>query len=203
MNDRAFGGRTLAVLLGTVFAVYLAQQLLTPVLAPLSRELRMTELQLGLVVTVAAAVFAAGSLFWGRVSGAWGHRRLLLTGLVLATASMTSFAVVCRLALDGGWAAPVVITAMIVTRSLLFGLGVGAVAVAALAYASAATSGERDRTRAVSLVGAAQAASLALGPAFGGLAAIGELLLPVYAAPVLLLLATVAAAALLPRPEPG
>lgn len=61
---------------------------------------------------------------------------------------------------------------MLVTRSVLFGVGVGALPVAALAAASATTTSEADRTRAVGLVGAAQGLSLVLGPAAGGALAV-------------------------------
>ncbi|OLT22867.1 hypothetical protein BJF78_33060 [Pseudonocardia sp. CNS-139] len=191
-------GRVLGVLLAAVLVAFTAQQLLTPVLAPLSRELELTEFQLGLVITVAAVVFTLGSLFWGRVVDVWGSRRVLLTGLTLGVAGLASFAVVCHLALAGGWATPATLTAMLVTRSVLFGAGIGAVPVAALAHVAAATAGERERTRAVSLVGAAQAVSLVLGPGVGGALAVAELLLPVYAAPVLLALITIGVAVLVP-----
>ena len=41
-------------LLVAVLVLFTAQQLITPILAPLSRELQLTETQLGLVVTVSA-----------------------------------------------------------------------------------------------------------------------------------------------------
>jgi MFS family permease len=197
-------GRVLGLLLVAVLVAFSGQQLLSPVLAPLSRELRMTEFQLGLVITVAAVVFALGSLVWGRLVDRWGHRRVLLTGLVLGIAGLASFAVVCRLALDGGWSTGGALTAMLVTRSVLFGIGIGALPVAALSYVAATTTGERDRTRAVSLVGAAQALSLVLGPGLGGVLAVVELLLPVYLAPVLMAAVAVAVAVGLPRaPQPA
>ncbi len=193
-------GRVLPLLLGAVLVVYTAQQLLSPVLAPLSREVGLTEFQLGLVITTAAVVFTASSLGWGRVVDRWGHRRVLLTGLVLGAAGMAAFALVCRWALADEPAPEPVLLAMLLTRSVLFGVGVGAVPVAALAYVGSTTTGEAERTRAVSLVGAAQAVSLVLGPGLGGALAVADLLMPVYLAPLLLALAAAAVAVLLPRP---
>jgi MFS transporter, DHA1 family, tetracycline resistance protein len=198
-TERSAGGRVLALVLVAVLVTYTAQQLLTPVLAPLSREVGLTEFQLGLVVTVAAVVFTLASLGWGRVADRWGHRRVLLTGLVLAAAGMAAFTAVCRWALAGGHPPEGVLLAMLLTRSVLFGIGVGAVPVAALSYVGSTTTGEQARTRAVSMVGAAQAVSLVLGPGLGGALAAADLLAPVHLAPVLLVVVAVAVAALLPR----
>lgn len=88
--------------------------------------------------------------------------------------------------------------AMIVTRSALFGFGAGAVPVAALAYVGATTEGEAERTRAVSLVGAASALAMVLGPGLGGLLAVGTLLAPLYVAPAVLGLVTAVVAVVLP-----
>jgi MFS transporter, DHA1 family, tetracycline resistance protein len=192
--------RVLLLLLGAVLAAFTGQQLLGPVLAPLSRELRLGEVQLGIVITTAAAVLTAASLFWGRVCDRWGHRRVLLTGLTLCTAGLAGFAAVAAWAIGTeNPPAAAVLTGMIIMRSLLFGFGVGAVPVAALAYVAAATVGETERTRAVSLVGAAQAFALVLGPGVGGLLAAGTLLGPLYLAPVVLALITVVVAVVLPR----
>jgi MFS transporter, DHA1 family, tetracycline resistance protein len=193
--------RILPLLLGAVLAVFTGQQLLGPVLPPLSRELGLSEVQLGFVITTAAVVFTLSSLFWGRVCDRWGQRRVLLTGLALCTAGLAGFAAVAAWAL--GSESPsqaAVLTGMIVMRSVLFGFGVGAVPVAALAYVGATTAGEAERTRAVSLVGAAQALAMVLGPGLGGLLAVGTLLGPLYLAPVVLGLITVVVAVVLPRP---
>lgn len=55
------------VLVLTVLAVFTAQQSLTPVLAPLAREVGLPDVALGIVMTVAAVLFALSSLAWGRV----------------------------------------------------------------------------------------------------------------------------------------
>jgi MFS transporter, DHA1 family, tetracycline resistance protein len=190
----------LPLLLGAVLAVFTGQQLLNPVLAPLSRELGLGEVELGLVITVAAVGFTLSSLVWGRVCDRWGHRRVLLTGLGLATAGLAAFAAVAAWALEDERPEPLVLTAMIVTRSALFGFGAGAVPVAALAYVGATTAGEGARTRAVSLVGAAQALAMVVGPGLGGLLAVGALLGPVYLAPAVLGLVTAVVAVALPPP---
>ena len=180
--------RTMAPLLVAVLVVFSAQQLLTPILAPLSRELRLTETQLGLVITVAAVALTVASPLWGRALDRLGLRTVLLTGLGLSTVGLAGFAAVSLAGLGSlgdGTTPTVTFLLMLLTRSVLFGAGIAAVPVAALAAAGTTTTTEAERTRAVGLVGAAQGVSLVLGPAAGGGLAAVSLLLPLYVAPVI------------------
>ncbi|WP_211208752.1 MFS transporter [Aeromicrobium marinum] len=177
-------GNPMAPLLVSVLVLFTAQQLLIPLLVPLSRELDLTETQLGAVLAVGALVFTVVGPVWGRLIDAWGVRATLLVGLSLSTAGLAGFAVVSAVGLDGSNTPTTTWLLLLVTRSLLFGAGVGAVPVAAIAAAGATTGDEGARTRAVGLVGAAQGASMVLGPAAGGLLAAVSLVLPLVIAPV-------------------
>lgn len=172
------------VLLVSVLAAFTAQQVLVPVLAPLSRTVGLAATDLGLVMTVAAVLFAVTSLFWGRVVDVWGHRRVLLTGLTVALAGLTGFAVVAQAALSGQLSPGATLAGMIATRSVVFGLGLGAVPVAALSLVAASTAPGAARTAGVGRLGAAQGVAIALGPAIGGALGFAGLLGPVWAAPV-------------------
>ncbi|GAA3097273.1 MFS transporter [Nonomuraea salmonea] len=183
--------KALIPLLVTILVVFSAQQLLTPVLAPLSRELHLTETQLGLVVTAAATSLTIASPLWGMALRRLGLRLVLLCGLGLATAGMTGFGVVAAVGLDGHLSSPVLFGLLLVTRSLLFGAGLAALPVSTLAVAAASTTTQAERTRATGLIGAAQGLSLVLGPAGGGALAVVSLMLPLYLAPVVCLLLTV------------
>lgn len=177
--------RATAPLLVAVLVLFTAQQLLTPLLAPLSRELALSETQLGLVIAVAAVMFTVTGPLWGRLIDTWGVRATLLLGLGLATAGLAGFAAVSVIGLDGATTPTTTWLLILATRSVLFGAGVGAVPVAAIAAAGATIGDEAERTRAVGLVGAAQGASLVLGPAAGGLLAAVSLVLPLLVAPAL------------------
>ncbi|MFI7129720.1 MFS transporter [Nonomuraea sp. NPDC050153] len=194
--------KAMTPLLVAVVVLFSAQQLLTPVLAPLSRELSLTETQLGLVITTAAAALTIASPLWGGALRVIGLRAVLLAGLGLATIGLAGFAAVAAVGLEGEMSPATTFTLMLVTRSLIFGAGIAALPVAALAVAGTATTSEADRTRATGLVGAAQGVSLVLGPAGGGALAVASLLLPLYLAPVLaaLLLLWVLVTV---RPEPA
>nr|WP_260407664.1 MFS transporter [Planomonospora venezuelensis] len=186
-------------LLVTVLVVYSAQQLLTPILAPLSRELALSETQLGIVVTVAAAALTVASPLWGHALQRFGLRAVLLSGLGLATAGLAGFAAVAAAGIGGETSPSVTFTLMLVTRSVVFGAGLAAVPVAALAVAGTVTTGEAERTRAVGFVGAVQGLSLVLGPAGGGALAVLSLMLPLYLAPALTALVTAWVLATVPQ----
>jgi DHA1 family tetracycline resistance protein-like MFS transporter len=179
--------RSVGLVLGAALLAYSAQQLLTPVLPPLSRELELTEIELGLVIALAAATLAVTGPRWGHACDRIGHRAVLTRGLLLALAGLTGFAAVCAAGLHTDLPRGVVLGSMILTRSIVFGAGLAAVPVAALAYMSAVSTSQAERTKLVGLVGAVQGGSMVLGPAAGGALAAAELLLPVYVAPVVLL----------------
>lgn len=176
---------TMAPLLVAVLVLFTAQQLLFPLLAPLSRELALSESQLGVVIAVAAVMFTVAGPVWGRLIDSWGVRATLLLGLGLATAGLAGFAAVSVIGLDDATTPTTTWLLILATRSVLFGAGVGAVPVAAIAAAGATIGDEAQRTKAIGLVGAAQGASLVLGPAAGGLLAAVSLVLPLLVAPAL------------------
>ncbi|GGJ75023.1 MFS transporter [Pilimelia anulata] len=189
-------------LLVAVLVLYSAQQLLTPMMAPLARRLALTESQLGLVVTVAAAALTLSSPLWGRALDAKGVRTVLLSGIGLATVGLAGFAAASVLALRGHAGVGATMTAFLVFRSLLFGAGIAAVPVAALAVAAATADDEATRTKWVSLVGAAQGLSLVLGPAAGGALAAVALVLPLYVAPAVAAILLAVVVATVPRHTP-
>jgi len=179
MSDR----RTMPVLLLAVLSAFTAQQVLTPVLAPLARAIGLSEVALGSIITVAAIVFAGTALAWGRAVDRFGRRAVLLTGMGLGLAGMAGFAVVAQLAVQRAIGPETAFVLMLATRSVLFGAGIGAVPVAAIAFVAATTAGRDDdgaaRTSGIGRIGAVQGLSLVLGPAIGGLLAAAGLLGPV------------------------
>lgn len=200
MSAAARPHNPLPILATAVLVVMTTQQAIVPVLAPLARELDLPEFSLGLMMTASAAMFALTSPWWGRRIDTLGHRRVLLTGLTLCLTGMIGFAILCELALRGVIAPVPAMAAMIVTRSLLFGVGMGAVPTAAMAWVAANTETTAERVAGLSRIGAVQGLAMALGPALGGALAFAGFLGPVWMAPALLVLALVASAWRLPKP---
>lgn len=183
--------RSLPILLVAVVATFTAQQMLAPVLAPLSRAAGLDDIALGAVMTTAAALFTATSLVWGRVVDRVGRRRVLLIGLTAALAGVVGFAVVSQAALAGHLSPTATMLLMMATRALLFGAGIGAVPVAAMSLVAATTEPGPARTRGLGQLGAVQGAANALGPALGGLLGFAGLLGPIWAAPAVVAIALV------------
>ncbi|MBA4607260.1 MFS transporter [Aeromicrobium sp. Marseille-Q0843] len=187
-------------LLVSALVVYSAQGMLVPVLAPVTRLVGLGEVDLGAVMTLSAAMLVVAGPWWGREVDRIGVHAVLVRGLLIATVGATGFAVMTELAAREELPRWVVLGAFALTRGVLYGLGFAAVPVAALTYLASTSQGAIERTKAMGAFGAVQGISLVVGPALGGLAAIGGLLLPVYLAPVLVG-ATLVAVWLLPVPE--
>ncbi len=193
--------RTLtATLLTAALVVYSAQGILVPVLAPVTRVVGLREIDLGAVMTLSAAMLVVTGAWWGREVDRLGVHAVLVRGLVLATIGTAGFAVMTAIAANHELPRVLVLTVFALTRGILYGLGFAAVPVAGMTYLASATEGAIARTKAMGAFGAMQGISLVVGPALGGLLAIGGLLLPVYVAPFLLL-ATLVAVWVLPAPE--
>jgi MFS family permease len=193
-------GRPVLVACLAVFGLMAGQQMLNPVLPPLARELGFSELALGTVWAVGGAGVVLASPFWGRRTATWGHRRVLLTSLVGALVALLAFAVVARIGLSGALAVPLLFALVLLTRGIVFGLAWAATPVTAQSYVADATTGRAERVRGMSMIGAAQGLALAVGPALGGVLSLGGLLVPAFAAPVVLAVITVVVWIGLPAP---
>lgn len=71
VHPTAEGSLAFPVLLTGVLAAFTAQQVLMPVLAPLAREVGLAELQLGLVISLAAAMLVVAAPIWAAPAPRW------------------------------------------------------------------------------------------------------------------------------------
>ncbi|MQA81948.1 MAG: MFS transporter [Streptosporangiales bacterium] len=187
-----------------VFGVVTGQQLLFPILPPLSRELGLSSVQLGLVLSLSAVCVVLTSPFWGARSEVWGRRTVLLIALGGGVLSLSAFALVSHAGLRGVVAGVVLLGLMLVTRGIGYGATMAAAPVAAQAYVADVTPGERERVRGVAGIGAAQGLALVCAPVVGGLLGGIDLLLPLYVAPAALVVIGLAVFWRLPRsPRPA
>jgi MFS family permease len=100
-------------------------------------------------------------------------------------------------------AVPLLFTLVLLSRGVVFGLAWAATPVTAQSYVADMTSGTAERVRGMSMIGAAQGLALAVGPALGGVLSLAGLLVPIYAAPVVLGVIAVVVWRGLPRPPAG
>jgi MFS family permease len=186
-----------AVIFASVLTVYMALGVLNPLLAPMVRALNLTETQGGLILTVAALLFALSSPFWGPRTEKFGRKPVFLVGLLGFSAGYWLFAIAFQLGTTGAIAPFVAFVCMVVTRGAA-GFLMSAVPVSAQAYIASNTSGA-ERTAGIALLGTASALGFIIGPALGaGLAAI-SLATPLFVAAFLPLIAAVVVFTQLPR----
>ena len=171
------------VILFGLFSVYMGLGVLNPLLAPLVRELNLTETQGGLIITVAAMMFALGSPFWGGRSERWGRKPVMLIGLFGFALGFGLFALFTQLGMNGWFAPGIAFIAMVLSRGLA-GFLMGGVPVSAQAFIADNTSGG-DRTAGLALLGATNGLGFIAGPALGAALAGFGLLTPLYAAATL------------------
>ncbi|GAB4426567.1 MAG: MFS transporter [Chloroflexi bacterium OHK40] len=189
-----------AVIIAGLFTVYTGLGVLNPLLAPLVRELGLSETQGGLIITVAALMFAVGSPFWGIRSERWGRKPVLLISLFGFSLGFGAFAIAAQLGLQNGIAPGAVFMALLLARALAGFLMSGA-PVAAQAFVADTTSGQ-ERTAGIALLGAANGLGFVAGPALGAALAGFGLLAPLYTAAAIPLIAAVLVALWLPRVTP-
>lgn len=176
------------LLLSAVFLAYLAQMTLNPIIAPLSREVGLAEWQIGVTISAAAVMIVATSQFWGRRSQSWGRKPVLIAAFVLAAATMTLFAVLARLGMDGAVTGTALFLLFVLLRGIGFGTALAAVPPTAQAYIADVTADETARIRGMAGVGAVQGIAMIAGSVVGGALSAAGLIAPLVAVPVLLVL---------------
>ncbi|MCG8352087.1 MAG: MFS transporter [Chloroflexales bacterium] len=162
---------------------YMGLAALNPVLAPLVRELGLSETQGGLIITAAALMWSLSSPFWGRRSEVLGRKRVFVTGMFGFSFGFTLFGCVALLGLNGV-IPPLFAFALLMASRGVVGSFFSAVPVAAQAYIADTTTGE-ERTAGIALLGVANGIGFIVGPALGGVLATFGLLAPVYIAAIL------------------
>jgi MFS family permease len=73
-----YARRTLLV---SLVSVGMGFTVLFPVLAPLGREIGLTEIQITSIIAASGLVVFLTSPVWGRLSERWGRKRVMLVGL--------------------------------------------------------------------------------------------------------------------------
>ncbi len=186
------------LLFAALVAVGMGQTIVFAVLAPLGREIGLSEVQVGAIISASSITFFIASPIWGRISDHWGRRRVMLIGLFGYTAGTLIFASVFQAALLGILAPLPAFLALTVAR-MAQSTVMSATPPASAAYMADITD-LRSRTRGMGAIGAANNVGAVIGPALGGLLAVFSLLTPIYFAALVTLIAAFAVLAALPEP---
>ena len=167
-----------ALLFVTLFNSILGLSVLFPVLAPLGRQLGLTEVQIGVLSTSYALMQFLASPSWGRRSERLGRKPVMLMGILGFAASFFGFGVVAQLGLGGALDTTTIFALLLATR-ILGGLFSSATIPTAQAYMADTTKRE-GRAAGMALLGAAFGLGIIVGPALGALLSGISLLAPVY-----------------------
>ena len=164
-------------LLVSLISVGMGFSVLFPLLAPLGREMGLSEIQITSIIGLSALTNFLIAPFWGRRSDMWGRKRVILTGLFGFTAGTVVFNLVLYAGLNGLLLGiPLYLT--LITARLGHSALMSATMPAANAY-MADISPPETRTRAMGAAGAANNIGSILGPAASALAVI-SLLTPLW-----------------------
>ncbi|MGI9328129.1 MAG: MFS transporter [Pseudomonadales bacterium] len=173
------------MLLASLVIVGMGFSVLFPLLAPLGREMGLSEIQITSIITISALVVVLMSPIWGRTSDRWGRKRVMLTGLLGFAAGTLLFNSVLYAGLSGLIVGIPLFIALCVAR-VMHAAVMAATMPAANAYMADITS-VANRTKGMGAAGAANNIGAILGPAVAGLAVI-SLLTPLWVMAALALL---------------
>ncbi|MCB1686176.1 MAG: MFS transporter [Pseudomonadales bacterium] len=164
-------------LLFSLVSVGMGFTVLFPVLAPLGREIGLSEIQITGIIAASSLTVFLSSPIWGRTSDHWGRKRVMLVGLFGFTFGTVLFNSVLYAGLSGALTGTLLFAALVVSRMLHAGV-MAATMPAANAYMADITDAA-SRTKGMGAAGAASNVGSILGPAVAGLAVI-SLLTPLW-----------------------
>ena len=167
----------------SLLTIAVGQSLVFALLAPLGREVQLSEVQITSIIAISAAIYGWISPAWGRYSDHRGRKPVLLIGLAGFTVGIILFASVFQAALMGVLMGLPLYLLAIVTRCMQSSI-MAATPPACSAYAADLTQPD-ERMGAMAQLGAANSLGTILGPAVSGALATLGLLAPLYFAGLL------------------
>ncbi|HSG91068.1 MAG TPA: MFS transporter [Pseudomonadales bacterium] len=169
-----YARRTLLI---SLISVGMGFTVLFPILAPLGREIGLSEVQITSIIGMSSITVFLASPIWGRTSDRWGRKRVLMIGLFGFAAGTFLFNSILYAGLSGVLTGTLLFGALVVAR-MLHAAVMAASMPAANAYMADITDAT-NRTRGMGAAGAANNLGAILGPAVAGLAFI-SLLTPLW-----------------------
>ncbi|MFQ5635589.1 MAG: MFS transporter [Gammaproteobacteria bacterium] len=180
-----------------IFAI--GQSLLFIIVAPMAREIGLSETQFGIVFSLANLSLVFAAPFWGRKSDAIGRKPVFIIGLVGSAAGTLLMALTLRMGMAGALTTAGLMAMIFVSRGV-YGLTASAIYPTSAAYIADVTDW-KSRARGMALIGSANSLGSILGPAIGGGLAFLGVLFPMYAAVAISFVGAAAAMIWLVEPE--
>jgi MFS family permease len=193
----AFRSRLLLVGAGvTLFAI--GQALVFIIVAPLARTTGLTEMQFGVVLTLASLPLVAAAPYWGRLSDRAGRKPIFLIGLFGSAIGTAVVALALQARLWGWLSTGGLMVALLAARAL-YSATSSAIYPAAGGYIADVTD-FRTRGQGMSLLGAANSLGAVLAPLVALPLTFAGALAPMYVTAVLTLAGGLGATILLKEP---
>ena len=172
--SQAYARRTL---LSSLVIVGMGFTVLFPILAPLGREIGLSEMQITGIIGASSLTVFLSSPIWGRVSDRWGRKRVMLVGLFGFSAGTVLFNSVLYAGLAGALTGTLLFVALVLAR-MTHASVMAASMPAANAYMADITDAA-NRTKGMGAAGAANNVGAIMGPAVAALAFV-SLLTPLW-----------------------
>lgn len=172
--------RTKLVIAGAIVLSVLASTLILPILAPLIRELHLSVIQGGLMLSIGSVVMVMAAPLWGFVSDRYGRKAAIVSGFVGIFAGYLLYTLVVLAGLSGSLTVTALFVALTAARALV-GVFLSAVPAGAQALMADVTSAT-ERSGGMAIIGAATGLGLIAGPAVSGFLVTGGITLPLFGA---------------------
>jgi MFS family permease len=168
----------LATLFFAQFAMSVSMSFVFAVLPPMGRDLGLSELQLGLIVSPAALVFVFASGVWGALSERLGRKPMIVVAVTAAMLATLAFGWIIEARLSGFISVTTLFLLLAVCRIVLGALA-GGLLPAVQAYVAETTTPD-SRTSALAVTGAGFALGLVMGPGIAAAASSLGVTAPFY-----------------------
>ncbi len=164
-------------LLFSLVCIGMGFTVLFPVLAPLGREIGLTEVQITSIIAASSLTVFLSSPLWGRVSDVWGRKRVIMVGLFGFSAGTLLFNSVLYAGMSKALTGTALFVALIVAR-MMHASVMSASMPASNAYMADITD-PTTRTKGMGAAGAANNVGSILGPAVATFT-MASLLMPLW-----------------------
>ncbi|MCW8109130.1 MFS transporter [Alteromonas ponticola] len=175
------------VLFLALFTTAIGQSIVITTLPSLGREAGLTEIQVAIIMSSSAVMFAIGTNLWSRVARRKGYKRTLMIGLTGYSIGTLLFASMWYMGIHSILSGVSLFLALLISRTMQSSI-MSATPPSAIGYAIT-NSAQADRVKAISKVTSANNLGQVLGPTFAGALVGFGILTPLYSVIVLTVMA--------------
>lgn len=196
----ATGFRSRLVLIGagvTLFAI--GQSLVFTIVSPLARTTGLSEVQFGLILTLASLPLVFGAPYWGRKSDQVGRKPIFSIGL-FGSALGTLFVALALQARLSGWIGIGGLAVALMAARAFYSITASAIYPSSGGYIADVTD-LKSRGQGMAIIGASNSLGAILGPLMAAALAFAGQLVPMYVAAALMLAGGVVGLRYLKEPE--